>query len=161
MERTPPERAAQREETMNEPTTITPHLTCRDAKAAIEFYKKAFGAEAPCAMETPDGRIMHAAITIDGASVYIVEEFPEYGGTSPQALGGTPVSIHMQVADADAVFAKAVEAGCTVAMPLGDMFWGDRYGIVADPFGHKWSIATTKRIVSPEEIRREMAGAAV
>ena len=142
---------------MQETTTIIPHLTCRDAHAAIEFYKKAFGAEAPCVVETPDGRVMHAALAIGGASVYLVEEC---GGTSPQALGGSPVTMHMQVGDCDAVFARAVEAGCAVAMPLEDVFWGDRFGMVVDPFGHRWSIATTQRLVSPEEALRAMAGSA-
>lgn len=145
---------------MQPQTQVIPHLTCRNAKAAIEFYKQAFGAEATCALEDPQGRIMHGAISIDGVPIYLVEEYPECGGVSPQALGGSPVSIHLQVADCDAVFDRAVEAGCTVAMPLEDMFWGDRFGLLVDPFGHKWSVATTKRLVSFEEIQRSMGAMA-
>lgn len=89
--------------------------------------------------------------------VFVVDEFPEHGGKSPQALGGTPVTIHLQVTDCDAVFQCAVEAGCRVRMPLEDMFWGDRYGLVEDPFGHQWSIATTVRSVTPEEIEKAVA----
>ena len=142
---------------MTPTTTIIPHLTCRNAHAAIAFYEKAFGAQSLCALEDPQGRIMHAALSIDGAMVYLVEEFAECGGTSPQALNGSPVAIHMQVADCDAVYARAVEAGATVAMPLEDMFWGDRFGLLVDPFGHKWSIATTKRVVAMEDVQEAMA----
>lgn len=137
-------------------TTITPYLTCRNANEAYEFYQKAFGATPDGIMNLPDGRVMHASVSIDGVPVYISEEFPEYGGNSPLALNGTPVTIHLQVDDCDAVFAKAVEAGCTVDMPLDDAFWGDRFGQVKDPFGHKWSIATTKRQVSEEEMKAAM-----
>ncbi len=141
-------------------TAIIPHLTCRNATVALEFYRQAFGAEVPTVQNLPDGRVMHAAITINDAPVYVVEEFPEWGGTSPQALGGTPVTIHLTVADCDAVFARAVEAGCTVAMPLDDMFWGDRYGIVTDPYGHKWSISTPKFVPIPDELQAAIVGAA-
>ena len=145
---------------MQEHTTITPHLTCRDAKAAVDFYKKAFGAEAPCVITLPNGQIMHAEILIDGAAVYLVEENEECGGMSPQSLGGSPVTMHLKVADCDAIFARAVESGCTPVMPLEDMFWGDRFGVLVDPFGHKWAVATPKRLVSPDEIQRAMAGMA-
>lgn len=137
-------------------TTVIPHLTCRNAPEAYEFYQKAFGAEPVGIMTMPDGRVIHAAITIDGAPVYLHEEFLEWGGQSPQELGGSPVQIHLHVDDCDAVFAKAVEAGCTVAMPLEDAFWGDRYGMLKDPFGHKWSVATTKRTPSREEMEQAM-----
>ncbi|CAN5406395.1 VOC family protein [soil metagenome] len=138
-------------------TTITPYLTCRNATEAYEFYQKAFGAEPLGIMNLPDGRVMHGALSIDGAQVYLAEEFPEYGGASPLALNGSPVTIHLQVDDCDAVFAKAVEAGCKVDMPLDDMFWGDRFGQVKDPYGHKWSIATTKRQPSEEEMKAAVA----
>ena len=134
-------------------TSLTPHLTCRNAIEAVEFYKKAFGAEAPCVLTTPDNRVMHAAVSIDGAMFYVVDEFPEHGSHGPQALGGTAVTMHLQVADCDAVYAKAVEAGCTSLMPLENMFWGDRWGLVVDPYGHQWSIATTVREMSPAEMQ--------
>ncbi len=134
-------------------TTLRPHLCCKNAIQAVEFYKKAFGAVAPVVMMMPDGKLMHAGMEIDGAPFLLAEEFPDYGNLGPLALGGSPVTLHLQVADCDAVFAKAVAAGCTVSIPLADMFWGDRYGQVVDPFGHKWSIATTKKEVSPEEMQ--------
>ncbi|MEZ0325189.1 MAG: VOC family protein [Fimbriimonas sp.] len=138
-------------------TTLIPHLACRNAIDAVEFYQTAFGAEALCVLQTPDGRLMHGALKIGGSSLYLVDEFPECGGTSPQALGGSPVTMHLQVSDCDAVFQRAVEAGCEVVMPVDEMFWGDRYGMVTDPFGHKWSIATTVREVSPEEMAKAMS----
>jgi len=137
-------------------TKLIPHIACKNAMEAIEFYKKAFGAEAPCVITSPDGRVMHAGLYIDGAPIYVVDEFPEHGGKSPQTLGGTPVTLHLQVADCDSVYKRAVEAGCHVAMPLQDMFWGDRYGLVVDPYGHQWSIATTIRQVEMEEVQAAM-----
>ena len=145
---------------MQQTTQIIPHLTCRNAEEAYAFYQKAFGAEPVGLMKTPDGKVMHGSLKIDGCPVYLVEEFPEYGGKSPAMLGGSPVSIHMQVADCDAVFTKAVEAGCTVGMPLEDQFWGDRFGMLVDPFGHHWSVATTKRELSFEEAEKAMSGGA-
>ena len=142
---------------MTEKTTLIPHLACRNASAAIEFYKKAFDAEEIVVNRIPDGRVMHAALSIDGAPLYLVEEFPEHGSNSPLTLGGTPVSLHLQVPNCDAVFARAVEAGCTVRLPLQDMFWGDRYGMVVDPYGHVWSIATNKREVSAQELAQAFA----
>ncbi|HSI36739.1 MAG: VOC family protein [Phycisphaerae bacterium] len=137
--------------------TVTPHIACRDAAKALEFYQKAFGAEVLCAHKMPDGKIMHSAINIRGATVFVVDEFPDCGGKSPQALGGTPVTLHLQVPDVDATFKRAVDAGATVRMPVADMFWGDRYGIVIDPFGHQWSVATTIRKVSAEELQAAAA----
>lgn len=140
-------------------TALIPHLSCRKAAEAVEFYQKAFGAQVIGLLQVPDGRVMHAALSIDGALIYLVDEFPEYGGHSPLALKGSPVTLHLQVPDCDAVFGRAVEAGCEVALPLQDMFWGDRYGLVTDPFGHKWSVATTVRQLSPEEMQQAMTAA--
>lgn len=137
-------------------TTLIPYICCRNAPDAVAFYEKAFGAECLGIHKMPDGRVMHAAIKIDGVSIYICEEFPEHGALSPLGLGNSPVTLHLQVADCDAVFNRAVEAGCEIRMPLQDMFWGDRYGNLADPFGHKWSIATTIRQVSPEEMQKAL-----
>ena len=138
-------------------TTLTPHLSCRNAAEAVEFYGRAFGAEPLGVMKLPDGRVMHAALDINGATFYLVEEFPEHGSHSPRGLGGSPVTLHLQVPDCDAAFGRAVEAGCEVVMPLDEMFWGDRYGVVVDPYGHKWSIATTVRQVSPEELQHAVS----
>jgi uncharacterized glyoxalase superfamily protein PhnB len=132
--------------------SITPHLVCAGAADAIEFYKKAFGAEEMMRMPGPDGRLMHGAVRIGDSMVMLVDEMPEWGALGPKALKGSPVTIHLMVDDVDAVFAQAVAAGATVKMPVADMFWGDRYGQVIDPFGHVWSIATHVRDLTPEEM---------
>ena len=132
--------------------SITPHLTCAGASEAIEFYKKAFGAVEMGRMPGPGGKLMHAQIRIGDSPVMLVDEFPEWGGKGPKTLGGTPVAIHLYVPDADAVFKNAVAAGATVKMEMADMFWGDRYGVVIDPFGHMWSLATHIKDMTPEEM---------
>lgn len=121
---------------------ISPHLNCKDAKASIAFYKQAFGAEEMIVVPGEDGRIMHACLTINGSSVMLVDENPDYGALSPKTLGGTPVTMHLIVEDADAAAEKAVAAGAAVIMPVEDQFWGDRYGLLEDPDGHRWSVAT-------------------
>ncbi len=136
---------------MSGTTKVIPHLCCANAAEAIEFYKKAFGADENLVMKGPDGKIMHGSLTIDGAPVYVVDEFPDFGALGAKSRGGTPVTLHMEVADSDAVFQKAAAAGCTVVMPLADMFWGSRYGLLEDPYGHRWAVSTTQREVSPEE----------
>ncbi|MBB5391804.1 MULTISPECIES: VOC family protein [unclassified Herbaspirillum] len=133
--------------------SITPHLVCAGAADAIEFYKKAFGAVDRGRLPGPDGRLMHAQISIGDSYLMLVDEAPEWKSLGPKALGGSPVTIHLYVEDADAVFAQAVAAGAQVTLPLTDMFWGDRYGQLVDPFGHKWSVATHVRDLTPEEIR--------
>jgi PhnB protein len=137
-------------------TTIIPHLSCRNATEAVEFYQKAFGAEVVRLYKLPDGKLMHASLNIRGADFYVVDEFPEMGGKSPLLLGGSPVTLHQQVPDCDAVYQRAVEAGCTIGMPLQDMFWGDRWGTITDPYGHVWSIATTIREVTDAEMEEAM-----
>lgn len=132
--------------------SVTPHLTCAGAAEAIEFYKKAFGAIEMGRMPGPGGKLMHAQLRIGDSPIMLVDEFPEWGGKGPKALGGTPVAIHLYVPDADAVFKTAVAAGATVKMEMADMFWGDRYGVVIDPFGHMWSIATHIKDMTPEEM---------
>ncbi|NUJ80661.1 VOC family protein [Methylocystis sp. FS] len=132
--------------------SITPHLICAGAADAIEFYKKAFGAEEMMRLPGPNGRLMHGSVRIGDSMVMLVDEVPEWGTLGPKALKGSPVTIHLMVDDVDAVFAQAVAAGATVKMPVADMFWGDRYGLVVDPFGHVWSIATHMRDLTPEEI---------
>lgn len=132
--------------------TVTPHLICAGAADAIEFYKKAFGATEMFRLPAPDGRLMHASVMIGDSMVMLVDEMKEMNALGPNARGGTPVGIHLQVEDADALFARATAAGATVKMPLADMFWGDRFGVVVDPFGHEWSIATHLRDLTPDEI---------
>lgn len=132
--------------------SLTPHLVCDDAAAAIDFYKRAFGAIEMVRLPGPDGKLMHAAIAIDGAPVMLVDSNPAWNARSPKMLGGTPVSLHLYVADADAAAARAVAAGAKTIMPVADMFWGDRYGVVEDPFGHQWSIATPQRELSAQEL---------
>ena len=139
---------------------LIPHLVCDPCSEALEFYKKAFGAEEIHRMPAPDGkRIMHAALRIGKSFVYLNDDFPEYcGGKSetPKALGGTPVSIHHYVENCDAAIKRAQDAGATVAMPARDMFWGDRYGVIVDPFGHKWTFATRLKDLTPAEMQAGM-----
>jgi len=135
-------------------TGFIPHLTVKGAARAIEFYKKAFGANERSRHGMPDGSIMHASIKIGENSLFLNDEYKEMGCLSPQSLGGTPVYIMMYVPDVDAAFKRAVDAGAEVKMPVADQFWGDRYGLLADPFGHYWEIATHKEDVSDEEMQR-------
>ena len=136
--------------------TVTPHLICDGAAAAIEFYKKAFSATEICRMPTPDGKIMHAAVKIGDSMVMLVDQMPDWGCLGPAALKGASVTIHLQVENADDLFKQAVDAGAKVIMPIEDAFWGDRYGKVEDPFGHHWSIATHVKDVTPEEMQEAM-----
>lgn len=133
--------------------TITPHLVCAGAADAMEFYKKAFNAVEIHRIPGPGGKLMHGAIRIGDSMIMLADEFPEWGSKGPKTLGGTPVTIHMYVDDVDAVFAQAVAAGATPAMPVADMFWGDRYGMVLDPFGHSWSVATHIKDMTDEELQ--------
>jgi PhnB protein len=138
---------------------VAPHLVVDDAAAAIDFYVKAFGATELGRVPHPDGRLVHAALNLNGSVVMLNDDFPEHHGgksSTPKALGGTPVTIHLQVTDVEAAFARATEAGATIVAPLEDQFWGDRYGIVRDPFGHQWSLGQPMREVSPEEIEKAM-----
>ncbi len=125
-----------------EPPKLAPHLVCAGAADAMEFYKRAFGAEEMMRLPGPDGKLMHGSMLVNGAMLMLVDENPDWGVRGPLALGGSPVTLHMTVPDVDAALAKAAAAGATITMPAADMFWGDRYGMVKDPFGHNWSIAT-------------------
>ncbi|HUF04090.1 MAG TPA: VOC family protein [Aridibacter sp.] len=139
---------------------LIPHLVCDDCAGAIEFYKEAFGATEISRAPAPDGkRIIHAEIRIDKNPFFLNDDFPEFCGgkeSSPKALGGTPVTIHRYVEDCDAAVDRAAGAGATVTMPPTDMFWGDRYGMVVDPYGHQWSIATHVKDLTPEEMEAGM-----
>jgi len=134
--------------------TLTPHLTVRDADQALEFYKNALGAEILNVARMPDGKVMHAALRIGDSMLMLNEEMPEFGALSPLSNGGAGVTIHIYTENVDDAFNRAVNAGAKVAMPLMDQFWGDRYGLVTDPFGHKWSLATHVKDLSPEEMQR-------
>ena len=132
--------------------TLTPHIVVTDGVQAIEFYKKAFGAHEEERHLTPDGKaVMHARLKIGNSVLMLAGEFPPRA-VSPKSLGGTSVYLHIYTDSADAVFDRAVKAGCTIQMPMSDTFWGDRYGQVEDPFGHKWSIATHKHDYTPEQL---------
>ncbi|PYX73897.1 MAG: glyoxalase [Acidobacteria bacterium] len=140
--------------------TLTPHLTVRDAEKAIDFYQKAFGAEVRGKNHAPDGKkIIHASLKIGDSMLMLNDEFPEWGTVAPSATGGTGIAIHVYVDNVDTIFDRAVSAGATVKMPLMDAFWGDRYGQIVDPFGHKWSLATHVRDMTQEEMRKEQEAA--
>lgn len=145
---------------------LIPHLVCTPCADAIEFYCRAFGAKELMRLPADNGKLLHAAIEIDGHQVFLVDEFPEFcaegAARSPKALGGSPVTLTRYVEDVDASVQRALDAGASVVMPVADMFWGDRYGVVADPFGHLWALATHLRDVSADELAqvvRTMAGA--
>jgi PhnB protein len=141
--------------------TITPHLVIKGASEAIDFYKRAFGAEEVGRMPFPgpDGQVKlgHAELRIGESRLFLADEFPDYGSKGPN--GSSPVTIHLEVADVDAVFGRAVAEGARVTMPLADMFWGDRYGKVVDPFGHHWSIATHLEDLTLEQLEERRAAA--
>lgn len=137
--------------------TITPHLVCAGAADAIEFYKRAFGAVEQMRLPAPGGGIMHASLKIGDSALMLADEMPAWGALGPKALKGSPVTVHLSVPDVDATVAQAVAAGAKLTMPVADMFWGDRYGQLEDPFGHKWSVATHLRDLTPEQIMAEMA----
>jgi uncharacterized glyoxalase superfamily protein PhnB len=137
--------------------SLTPHLVCNGAGKAIDFYKAAFNAEELARLPGPDGKLMHGMVRIGDSMLMLVDEMPAYGALGPKALKGSPVTIHLYVENADAAIAQAVSAGAKVTMPAADMFWGDRYGKIEDPFGHHWSIAHHQRDTTPEEIKKAMA----
>jgi PhnB protein len=133
--------------------TVTAHIVCRDAVAAIEFYKKAFGATDCGQMLAPNGKLIHGMIRIGDSAVMLAEETPDWGALSPLTLKGSPVTLHVYVENADQAYQRAIAAGATSVMEPADMFWGDRYGVLKDPFGHNWSIAHHVRDMSPEEMQ--------
>jgi uncharacterized glyoxalase superfamily protein PhnB len=132
---------------------VIPHLIVTDGNRAVEFYKRAFGAKEIERMPGPDGRsLAHAHLRIGGGALYLCDEAPAMNARAPTSIGGTPVSMHIYVDDVDAAFSRAVEAGATVTMPLTNMFWGDRFGKLRDPFGHEWTMATHIEDVSPADM---------
>lgn len=139
--------------------TVTPYLIIKGAGGAIDFYKRAFGAKELMRLASPTGTIMHAEIQIGDSYIMITDEHPDMNARGPVSLGGTPVSLHIYVEDADALFNQAKAAGATVLRPVEDQFYGDRCGSLSDPFGHLWHIATHKEDLSPEELGKRAAAA--
>lgn len=134
--------------------TLTPYLVCRNVDRAIEFYKQAFGAQELLRMPGPGGKIAHAELKIGDSMLFLSDEFTETGAGAPESARNLAISLFLYVEDVDAIFNRAVAAGARTEMPVQDMFWGDRYGKLIDPFGHLWSIATHKEDVAPEELQR-------
>jgi PhnB protein len=139
--------------------TLTPFLVCKGALEALEFYKCALGAEELSRLVGPNGKLLHAALRIGDAVLMLTDECPEMGAFGPLQLGGSPVTVHLSVTDADATFARAAAAGATALMPVSEMFWGARYGVFKDPFGHSWSVGTQVKDLSPAEIEANLAQA--
>jgi uncharacterized glyoxalase superfamily protein PhnB len=138
--------------------TITPHLVVRGVAAAVDFYRQAFGAQELLRNVAPDGRtIMHCELLLGDSRFFVNDEFPDHGLLSPLALGGSPVTLHLYVEDVDAFVGRAVAAGAQVLMPVADAFWGDRYGILQDPFGHRWSVASRIEDLSPADLKLRAA----
>lgn len=135
-------------------TNLVPYICCKDASKAIDFYKTAFGATETMRLAEPSGRIGHAEVTVEGATLMISDEYPDHGVLSPTSIGGTPVTLHLYVPDADATAARAVAAGATIVRPLADQFYGDRSGTLRDPFGHVWFVATRKEQLTATEVQR-------
>ena len=136
--------------------TLTPYMTVRDAVRAIDFYKQAFGAQERGVMKSPDGKVMHAELKIGDSVIMLADEFPEFGAVAPESGASTSMGLHIYVTDVDDAFDRAVKAGAKVEMPVSDQFWGDRYGKLRDPFGHKWSIATHVKDMSADEMKESM-----
>ncbi|HYG45188.1 MAG TPA: VOC family protein [Bordetella sp.] len=141
--------------------SVTPHLICDGAAVAIDFYVKAFKAVELARMPGPGGKIMHAMVRIGDSTVMLADTFPDAdcGSADPKALQGSPVYLHLYVEDVDATMAQAQAAGATITMPAADMFWGDRYGQLTDPVGHRWSVATHKEDLTPEQMQKNMESA--
>ena len=136
--------------------TLTPFLTVRNAVKAIEFYKQAFGAQERGVAKDPTGKVMHAEVKIGDSIIMLSDEFPEFGSLSPESGGSPSMGLHIYIENVDQAFDRAVKAGAKVEMPVADQFWGDRYGRLKDPFGHKWSIATHTKDMSADEMKRAM-----
>jgi PhnB protein len=136
--------------------TVAPYLAIKNAVSALEFYKKAFGATETYKLIVPDGRLGHAEIRLGDSLIMLSDEFPEFGGKAPEALGGSPVSIHLYVEDVDAFVKRAVAAGARERKPVADQFYGDRSGQLEDPYGHLWWVATHKEDVAPEEMQKRV-----
>ena len=137
--------------------SVTPYVVVQNAKAAIEFYKNAFNATEVLRLESPDGKIAHAEVKIGDSHVMLADEHPEFDAISPKTLGGSPISLLIYCEDVDAMFAQAIAAGATEKRSVQDQFYGDRSGVLEDPFGHSWSIATHTEDLSQEEVEARFA----
>lgn len=137
--------------------SVTPYLIIQGAAEAIEFYENAFGATERMRLPTPEGKVAHAEIEIDGSVIMLADECLERGAKSPQTIGGTPVCLHLYVTNVDEVFANALAAGAKQLRPVENQFYGDRSGMFSDPFGHHWNVATHVEDVSPDELQQRMA----
>ncbi len=135
-------------------STLHPYLCAHDAAGAIDFYRTVFGATETMRLTDPSGKIGHAELMIGNATIMLADEHPEFGVFSPRTLGGSPVAIHLEIPDVDAVAEAAVAAGATIVTPVTDQFYGDRSGTIKDPFGHVWMISTHKEDMSAEEMQR-------
>jgi PhnB protein len=140
--------------------SLTPYLIVTDAAAAIAFYQQVFGAKLRMKLDGPDGKIGHAELEIGNSLIMLADEHPEMGARAPKSFGGTPVSLHVYVDDADGAFERAIEAGAESRSPVEDKFYGDRMGSFEDPFGHHWHVATHVEDVPPEEMDKRAAEAA-
>jgi len=138
-------------------STVSAYLVVPSSSEAMKFYERAFGATPVMKMEGPGGAVMHAEVKIGDSMVMLTDENPQWNMKAPAALGGSPISLHLYVEDADALFARAVAAGCEVEYPINDAFWGDRYGKVRDPYGYSWGIATHQEDLSDTEIAERQA----
>ena len=134
--------------------SITPYIIVKGAEAAIAFYTKVFGAMEESRLSDPDGRIGHAELVIGDGRLMLADEMAAFGALSPPAIGGTPVKLHLPVEDVDAVMERAREACATILRPAQDQFYGERSGMLADPFGHQWFLGTRKEAISPEEMQK-------
>lgn len=140
--------------------TLTPHLICAGAADAIAFYQRAFGAVELSRLPGPDGKLVHAMLRIGDSALMLMDESPQCNALGPATLKGSPITLHLYVENVDAVMAQAAASGAQVVMPATEMFWGDRYGVLEDPFGHRWSVATHTRDLTPEAIRQGLAAMA-
>jgi uncharacterized glyoxalase superfamily protein PhnB len=134
------------------PLGLTPHLFVRDADGAVAFYRTAFGAAELLRNSLPDGRVLFVELAVGPARLLVSEETPSLGALAPPTIGGSPVLLHVEVEDVDAVARQAVDAGAVVEMPVQEMFWGERYGVVVDPFGHRWAVSTAREELTPDDI---------
>lgn len=136
------------------PRSLTPHLFVRDVDKAVRFYREAFGAAEIFRNTLPDGRVLFVELACGDGRLLLSEETPSLGALAPPTVGGSPVMLHLEVSDVDAVYQAALSAGAEIEIPLQEMFWGERYGVVRDPFGHRWSVATDRGELSPDEMRK-------
>lgn len=141
----------------NGPFSLTPYIIVKGADAAIKFYERVFGAREKFRLADPEGHIGHAELSIGDGELMLADELPSFGALSPATVGGTSVKLHLYVANVDTVVKRAEAAGATVLRPVQDQFYGDRSGMIVDPFGHQWFVATRKESMSPEEMSRRYA----